>query len=72
MSDAAESILAAAINLSEEEREALTIKLLNMLPTSNGGDMSEEEFAAELDRRKAEMEQGVDEGISWAELKNMD
>src|SRR4051812_13106845 len=74
MSEAAQLILAAAMSLPESEREALTIRLIELLPTTGPdvGEVSDAEFAAELLRRKTEMEQGVDEGITWAELKDMD
>jgi hypothetical protein len=73
MSETAESILAAAMSLPEPEREALTIRLVEMLP-GHGGDeeLSDTEFAAELLRRKTEMEQGLGEGILWSVLKGMD
>ncbi len=73
MSETAESILAAALSLPESEREALTLRLMELLPGPGPDEeVSDEEFAAELLRRKTEMEQGLDPGIPWSELKDMD
>ncbi|HEY1375174.1 MAG TPA: addiction module protein [Gemmataceae bacterium] len=72
MSETAESILAAALSLPDDEREALTFRLMELLPAPSGDEVSDEEFAAELLRRKTEMEQGLDDGIPWSELKDMD
>src|ERR1700683_3931712 len=72
MSETAESILAAVMTLPDVEREALTIRLMDMLPSPGEDDVSDADFAAELLRRKTEMEQGLDEGILWSQLKDMD
>ena len=73
MSETAESIYAAAMSLPENEREALTFRLMEMMPPASADEqVSDDEFAAELLRRKTEMEQGVDEGILWADLKDKD
>jgi putative addiction module component (TIGR02574 family) len=61
------------MSLPEDEREALTIRLIELLPASDADEeVSDDEFTAELLRRKTEMEQGLDEGIPWSELKDMD
>jgi hypothetical protein len=72
MSETAESILAAAMSLPDAEREALTLRLMELLPGSETDEISDAEFAAELLRRKTEMEQGLDEGLLWSEVKDMD
>ncbi len=73
MSETAQSILAAVMSLPENEREALTVQLMEMLPAPAASyDLSDDEFAAELLRRKTEMEQGLDEGLLWSELRDMD
>lgn len=47
-------------------------KIYESIPPPPGFvEMSEVEFVAELERRATEMEQGVDEGIPWSELKKM-
>jgi putative addiction module component (TIGR02574 family) len=72
MSETAESILAAVMTLPDLDREALTFRLMDLLPPPSDGEISDDDFAAELLRRKAEMEQGLDEGIPWSQLKDMD
>jgi hypothetical protein len=74
MSETAETILAAAMGLPDGEPEALTIRLIELQPTAGPEveAVSDAEFAAELLRHKREMEQGVDEGMLWSEVKDMD
>jgi putative addiction module component (TIGR02574 family) len=71
MSETAQSILAAAMSLSEQEREELVERLMESLPAPPPGweEMSEEEFRAELLRRREECVNGTDPGVPWSEVK---
>ena len=73
MSERSASLLAAALQLSEVEREELVADLMDSLnPSDSDIDrMTEEEFAAELDRRAAELRQNSDAGIPWEQVKDM-
>jgi len=73
MSERSASLLAAALELSEQERAELVEGLMDSLapPDSDIDRLTEEEFAAELDRRAAELRQSPDAGIPWEQVKDM-
>lgn len=72
MSEACRAVLQAALALPENERLDVANKIYESIPPPPGFvEMSEVEFVDELERRATEMEQGVDEGIPWSELKKM-
>jgi putative addiction module component (TIGR02574 family) len=73
MSERTASLLAAALQLSEEERAELVEGLLDSLggPDSDIDRMTEEEFAAELDRRAEEFLRNPSVGIPWEQVKDM-
>jgi putative addiction module component (TIGR02574 family) len=73
MSERTASLLAAALQLSEEERAELVEGLLDSLdgPDSDIDRMTEEEFAAELDRRHEEFLRDPSVGVPWEEVKRM-
>jgi putative addiction module component (TIGR02574 family) len=73
MSERSASLLAAALQLSEEERAELVDGLLDSLdpPGSDFDRMNEEEFAAELGRRAEELRCNPDAGIPWEQVKEM-
>lgn len=70
MSDDAASILNAAMKLSESDRLALALALHDSVP-SDQEELSEAEFIAELDRRRAESERDPSSMIPWEEVKRM-
>ena len=63
-----EAILKAALALSEMQRELLIDELVESL-SPDTGPYSDEEMLAELERRKAEMEQGLVKPIPWEEVR---
>jgi len=73
MSERTATPLAAALRLSEEERAELVEGLLDSLdaPVSDIDRMTEEEFAAELDRRAEELRRNPDAAIPWEQVKDM-
>jgi len=73
MSERSASLLAAALQLSEEERAELLDGLLDSLDPSDADidRMNEEEFAAELGRRAEELRHNPDAGIPWEQVKDM-
>lgn len=67
MSDEARAVLGAARRLSPEEQVLIAEALFN----EHGYEfveMSDEEFAAEMERRTDEARQGVDKGVPWREV----
>ena len=68
MNDRYESILKAALSLPEAERVFLIDDLMESLPPDTGP-LSDEEMLAELERRHAEVEQGLVETIPWEEVR---
>lgn len=71
MSTAVADLLAAAMKLSEEDRQELADRLLDSLdpdPTGING-MTDEEFEAELNRRAEELRRDPSAGIPWEEVK---
>jgi putative addiction module component (TIGR02574 family) len=73
MSDRSASLLAASLQLSEEERAELVEGLLDSLdpPVTDIDRMSDEELVAELDRRAEELRQNPDAAIPWEQVKDM-
>lgn len=67
------SLVRAAMSLPDKERLDLAEQLLKSVsPDEDLAEMNDEEFGAELLRRKAEMDDGTDSGIPWSELKDLD
>jgi putative addiction module component (TIGR02574 family) len=72
VSDAAESILQAALKLSEEERAKLADALLESLPPEEDlVEVSEEVLFTELERRRTELEKDPSAALPWSEVKRM-
>lgn len=63
-----DAILKAALALPKIQRELLIDELVESL-SPDTGPYSEEEWLAELNRRKAEMEQGLTKPIPWEEVR---
>lgn len=68
MSDQFESILKAALALPEMRRVLLIDELVESLSPETGP-YSNEEILAELERRKAELEDGAVKPIPWEEVR---
>jgi putative addiction module component (TIGR02574 family) len=68
MSEQTKTLLDAALALPEAERAVLVEQLLESL-SPEPDEMSDEEFLAELDRRRAEIEQGLVKPIPWSEVR---
>lgn len=68
MSDRFQTILDAALALPEAERVLLIDELVASLPPDTGP-LSDEEMLAELERRRAEVEQGLVKPIPWEEVR---
>lgn len=68
MSDQFESILKAALALSEMQRVLLIDELVESLPPETGP-YSDEEMLAELERRRAEYEKDPSSAIPWSEFR---
>lgn len=73
MSDRSASLLAAALQLSEEERAEVAAGLLNSLDPAAADvePLTEGELVAELDRRAAEMRRDPAAGIPWEQVQDM-
>ncbi len=70
MSDATDSVLQAALKLSDQERAELVDALLDSLPPEEDFvEVTEKEFLAELERRAVELDADPSAGIPWSELK---
>ena len=63
-----QALFDAALALPEVERVLLVERLLESLPPETDG-LSDEELLAELERRRAEVEQGVAKPIPWSEFR---
>ncbi len=63
-----DSILAAALSLSDTQRALLIDELAESLPPDTGP-FSGEEMLAELMRRKEEVEKDPSIGIPWSEFR---
>ena len=69
LSEDAASILNAALKLSEEDRLELADALYESV--SMEPDPNDDEFFAELERRRAESERDPSSMIPWSEVKRM-
>jgi putative addiction module component (TIGR02574 family) len=63
-----QALFDAALALPEAERALLAERLLASL-SPEVDDVTDDELAAELDRRRAEVEQGAVQPIPWSELR---
>ncbi|MFO0809124.1 MAG: addiction module protein [Gemmataceae bacterium] len=71
MSEQAQSVLQAALALTEAERGELIRRLEDSMPLPDGEDFDETAFAAELERRRNECFDGTDPGVPWSEIETM-
>jgi len=62
-----QAIFDAALALPEADRALLAERLLESL-SPEGDELTDEEFAAELERRRAEVEQGIVKPIPWSDV----
>ena len=67
MTSEPQAIFDAALALPEADRALLAERLLESL-SPEGDEPTDEEFAAELDRRRAEVEQGIVKPIPWSDV----
>jgi putative addiction module component (TIGR02574 family) len=70
MSETAESILAAAMSLPDDDREMIVERLLASLPLTTDG-LDDSALSAELARRKAEHERDPRVVQPWSEVKHL-
>jgi putative addiction module component (TIGR02574 family) len=63
-----QAVLAAALVLPEAERALLVERLLETL-SPESEELTDDELFAELERRRAEIEQGVVKPIPWSEVR---
>ena len=68
MTSQTQAILDAALALPEAERALLVERLLETLSPEQG-ELSDEELFAELERRRAEVEQGQVKPGPWSEVR---
>ncbi len=68
MNTQTQDVFYSALALSEPDRALLAEKLLESL-SGNQEELSEEELAAELDRRFAEFQKDPSSGILWSDIK---
>ena len=68
MSDQSQQIFDAALGLPEAERALLAEQLLESLEPELE-ELTEDELAAELDRRRAEIDQGIVKPIPWSKVQ---
>lgn len=66
MSTTRDEVLSAALGLSEADRLAIAVRLMDTLPDDSPGLPDDDDFAAELDRRAGDFEGAVD----WSDLRN--
>lgn len=71
MSTTAQTILDAALSLTDAERVELICRLAETLPTEDQ-EFWDKDFAAELDRRADEVERGIVKTIPWSELRDQE
>ncbi len=72
MSPRADTLLAAVLELPEAERAELADRLCEALdPPPDADRLTDEEFAAELDRRHTEYLNDPSVAIPWSEVKRM-
>ena len=62
-----QAVFDAALALPEAERALLLERLLESL-SPEPGELTDDEFFAELERRRAEVEQGLVKPIPWSEV----
>jgi putative addiction module component (TIGR02574 family) len=62
------TLIEAVLALPESERLLVAERLLETLPPELA-DLSDEEFAQELQRRRTEVIEGKEETVSWSILK---
>jgi putative addiction module component (TIGR02574 family) len=68
MSPETQSVYQAALALPEAERVLLTERLIEAMSPEEV-ELSDDELFAELERRRAEVEQGLVTPIPWAEFR---
>ena len=68
MSDQGQQIFDAAMELPEAERAVLAERLLESLEPELQ-EVTENELAAELDRRREEIEKGIVKPIPWSQVR---
>ncbi len=68
MSPETESLYQAVLALPEAERVLLTERLIEALSPEEV-ELTDDELYAELERRRAEVEQGLVKPIPWAEFR---
>jgi putative addiction module component (TIGR02574 family) len=68
MSDQSQQVFDAALGLPETERALLAERLLESLEPELE-EITEDELTAELDRRRAEIEQGIVKPIPWSQVR---
>jgi putative addiction module component (TIGR02574 family) len=68
MTSQTQALFDAAMALPEDERWLLVERLMETLLPPPNDDMTEEEFAAELDRRAAEIAQDPSLAIPWQDV----
>ncbi len=68
MSDQNQQVFNAALGLPEAERALLAERLLESLGPELE-ELTEDELAAELDRRRAEIDQGIVKPIPWSQVR---
>jgi putative addiction module component (TIGR02574 family) len=66
-----QSIVDAALQLTEPERAEVVQELLDSL-SPDAERLMDDAWAAELDRRVAAFEQGEADAVPWSELKGQD
>jgi putative addiction module component (TIGR02574 family) len=64
----AQAVFDAAMALPEDERWLLVERLTETLSPPPDDDMTEEEFAAKLDRRAAEIAKDPSQAIPWKDV----
>ena len=70
MSSDLQTILDAALALSDDDREIIADRLLASLPLTTDG-LDDESLSAELNRRKAEHERDPSVVRPWSEIKHL-
>ncbi len=68
MSPTGKALFQQAAALPENERLALVERIMETLPPA-ADDLTDEEWEAELERRRAEFDRGDAEPVSWEQLK---
>ncbi len=73
MSEAASAVLAEALKLTAAERGELMDRLADTLdPPAGLDELTEAEFAAEVNRRAAELRADPSAGIPWERVREME